>query len=76
MSSFLNDFISMRKGLAKPNEVKGMKPKTPSQKKMMSPAQEVEESSITRIIETKPPRKEVLQYLQRRANDLTLEKMK
>ena len=76
MSSFLNDFIAMRQRLAKPNEVKGMKPKTPSEKKLMSPAQEVEESTLTRIIETKPPRKEVLQYLQRKANDLTVEKMK
>jgi hypothetical protein len=42
----------------------------------MSPAQEVEETTLTRIIETKPPRKELLQYLQRKANDLTLEKMK
>ena len=76
MSSFLNDFISMRKGLAKPLVQNTLKPKTPSQKKLMSPAQDVEESTLTRIIETKPPRKELLQYLQKRANELTVEKMK
>jgi hypothetical protein len=72
MSSFLNDFIAMRKSLLKaPAQTAQKKPKTPSEKKMMSPAQNVEESTITRIIEKKPHKREVIEYLQHKANELT-----
>lgn len=41
----------------------------------ISAAQKVTEGGIMHIIENKPAKKEVIEYLQKKANELTTEKM-
>ena len=82
-NSFLKEFLEMRKGLspsqpATANLASNSLPKkggrTNSKPKMTS-TQKVENGGIMHIIENKPPKKEVIEYLQKRANELTEEKM-
>ena len=84
-NAFLKDFLLMRKDLAPtqsplthmaheaalPKKGGARQKKKPS----LKPAPHVENGQLQHIIENKPPKKEVLEYLQNRANHYTVEKM-
>lgn len=88
-NNFLKDFMEMRKQLVPANHagrpaVIDPLPKNPSGQKRTGKKKKEEptiayqtegETSIARIIEEKPERKEVVRYLQTLANELTLKKM-
>ena len=84
-NAFLKDFIEMRKSitpntlpnLVSPN-VKDTKNgvKVKKQKPPVTQNQETSESTLAKIIEEKPPKKNVIAYLQTFANELTIQKMK
>ena len=44
-------------------------------KAKMTSTQKVEGGGLMHIVENKPPKKDVIEYLQKRANELTEEKM-
>jgi hypothetical protein len=81
---FLKDFLEMRKGIAPlkqspagpspadvlPKTKNGRKPKAKHTKE-----QTTERPGLMTIIEDKPHKRVVIEYMQYRANDLTVEKM-
>jgi hypothetical protein len=84
---FLKDFLAMRRDLHK----KSIPPSTtlptatgappaPKSKKQKSTSEVAQESmmgiSVAKIIEDKPPKKDVIQYFQDQCDRLTKEKMK
>ena len=83
---FLKDFIEMRKAMSHKQETSQMPAssashalpkKTPKKKKAeMKSEQEVKDASLMTIIEDKPHRRVVIEWLQNRANEYTIEKMK
>lgn len=79
MNSFLNEFIKMRKEMTPPRnaaDAPGAVKKTGTNTKHKStPSQQVIDTSMQRIIDNKPHKKEVIEYLQERANGLTVQKM-
>jgi hypothetical protein len=72
-NAFLKEFIKMRQEVkaAVPTSSPGMSGKQKHTKK-----QEVIEGGVNHIIEKKPPKREVMEYLQEKANSLTIEKMR
>ena len=70
----------MRKGLTPPTKIVGnptpANPDTKKRKAKFKKEQETENTSLMTIIEKKPHRREVIKYLQERANHFTVEKMK
>ena len=78
-NDFLKQFIAMRKEMAPPPGQKSVVaadvlPKTKKQKRI-GPTQEVTETGLQHIIEAKPGRKVVEEYLQEMCNQLTQRKM-
>lgn len=78
-NDFLKQFIAMRKEITPPPGTKSVSaadvlPKSKKQKKM-GPRQEVTETGLQHIIESKPGRKIVEEYLQEMCNTLTAKKM-
>jgi hypothetical protein len=76
LNSFLAEFIKMRKEINPlPHGKPGVKTITPARKDKPSKKVEIRDSGLAHIIEHKPHKKIVLEHLQKRANDLTTEKM-
>lgn len=85
-NSFLKEFLAMRKGLApstSPAASKSPEDVLPKKKNGRSKAKpqlkqelQTEKPGLMTIVETKPHKRVVIEYLQHRANDLTEEKMK
>ena len=75
-NSFLDEFIKMRKEI---NPLCGVKPGVssviPARKDVPSKKAVVKDSGLAHIIEKKPHKRVVLEHLQKKANDLTTEKM-
>lgn len=80
VNAFLKDFLEMRKNLQPPSKIVGnptpANPDTKKRKEKFKKEQEVDGMSLMTIIEKKPHRREVIKYLQDRANHYTVEKMK
>jgi hypothetical protein len=78
-NDFLKKFIEMRKGMAPAPGTQSVAAKDvlPQNKKMkkMGPRQEITETGLQHIIEAKPGRKVVEEYLQEMCNELTSKKM-
>lgn len=88
-NGFLKDFVEMRKALVPANHIgrPGVidpLPKNPSgekrtgKKKKQEPTQTQQtegEMTLAKIIEDKPPKNDVIRYLQHLANELTTKKM-
>ena len=78
VNAFLHDFIRMRKDMtpfkdsSKATGAVKMKPKSRVSYKKDTVA---ENNSLAQIIEKKPHRREVIEYLQERANTMTEQKM-
>ena len=70
---FLADFMKMRQGLTKNDEL-------PSQKKNVLKgvvkASSLDDTTVAKIIETKPSHKEVAEYFQKVIDKLSAEKMR
>ena len=82
VNSFLKDFLEMRKGLpSNPGEPAQKKkdPKKavlePKKKPKMTKEQAIEQPGLMTIIQDKPGRRVVVEYLQNRANEFTEQKM-
>jgi hypothetical protein len=76
LNSFLAEFIKMRKEINPlPHGKPGVNTMTPARKDKPSKKVVVKDSGLAHIIEHKPHKKVVLEHLQKRANDLTTEKM-
>ena len=78
-NDFLRQFVEMRKGMAPAPGTKSVAatdalPKSKKAKKT-GPRQEVTETGLQHIIEAKPGRKVVEEYLQEMCNELTSKKM-
>lgn len=75
-NDFLRQFIEMRKTIA-PNPMAAVAAAPPASKKAKktSKTQVYTEGGIQEIIDTKPGKKHVEEYFQKRCNDLTAEKM-
>ena len=72
---FLRDFMKMRQAVSVP--ITHGKPKVENKKpKPIKPLQEATGPTIGQIIEEKPKKKVVIEFLQLKANKLTEEKMK
>jgi hypothetical protein len=78
-NAFLKEFINMRKEAAPVQMAHDKLPKKKGsdtkKKAALKAAPHVENGGLQHIIENKPPRKEVIEYLQNRANHYTIEKM-
>ena len=76
-NSFLDEFIKMRKEINPLSHVKpGVSPAViPARKDVPAKKAVVRDSGLAHIIEKKPHKRVVLEHLQKRANDLTSEKM-
>jgi hypothetical protein len=79
MNGFLKDFMQMRKSLNQsqtPQPAASSPPVKGKKEKKITKEQKVIGGGYQHIVENKPPRKDVIFYLQDRANELTVEKMK
>lgn len=78
-NDFLAQFIEMRRGIAatNPSAAAAVAAQMPASKKAKktSKKQVYTDSGVESIIEHKPGRKEVMEWLQKRCDDLTMEKM-
>lgn len=79
-NAFLKEFLNMRKGLTalgkSPADVLPKKGKAgPKTKEALSEKQERTKPGLMTIIEDKPPKRVVVEFLQERANGLTEKKM-
>ena len=78
-NEFLSQFIEMRKGIAatNPSAAAAVAAAAPASKKAKktSKKQVFTDCGVENIIEHKPGRKEVMEYFQKRCDDLTTEKM-
>lgn len=79
VNSFLNEFIKMRKE-ANPipnaaNAAGAVKRRGTNTKDVAKVSRDVINGGLQRIIDEKPHKREVIDYLQERANGLTVEKM-
>lgn len=77
-NDFLRQFMEMRQSIApNPSAAAAVAAKEPSARrtKKGSAVREVLDGSIQHIIETKPPRKHVMEYLQEKCDGLTAAKM-
>ena len=79
VNAFLKDFIEFRKALQpSPTIVGNPKPANPQarkRKEKFKQEQEKKDTSLMTIIEDKPHKRVVIEYLQNRANELTEQKM-
>jgi hypothetical protein len=77
-NSFLKEFLNMRKTIAPPGpSPQDVLPQKKKKAKMSSnPPPLTESVGINTIIEEKPHKRVVIEYLQKRANEFTVEKMK
>ena len=79
INSFLGDFIKMRKEMTPPrnavNAPGAVKKAGTNIKHEPKSTIEVIDTSLQRILDNKPPKKEVIEYLQERANAYTVKKM-
>jgi len=84
VNAFLKDFMEMRKALTPQGPAGGAKivgkpePANPDAKKRKAKfkkEQDTENTSLMTIIEKKPHRRDVIHYLQERANEFTTQKM-
>ena len=78
VNAFLKDFMEMRKGLAPTKIVGNPKPANPETRKRKAKfkkEQETQDISLMGIIEKKPHKRVVIEFLQNRANELTEAKM-
>ena len=77
--AFLKDFLAMRKSLPKianPTPVQqAAAPKTKKKSTSQGTLDQLGEMSIAKIIEDKPPKKVVLEYIQKECDRLTAEKL-
>lgn len=75
-NSFLDEFIKMRKEINPlPHGKPGVSAVTPARKDVPAKKVVIKDSGLAHIIEKKPHKRVVLEHLQKRANDLTSEKM-
>ena len=79
-NAFLKEFLNMRKNItassASPADVLPKKKKEGAKtKEQLSERQERKEPGLMTIIEDKPEKRVVIEYLQKRANELTEKKM-
>ena len=83
-NAFLREFINMRKEAAPTQspllnmaheKLPKKKGSDTKKKAALKAAPHVENGGLQHIIENKPPRKEVIEYLQNRANQYSVEKM-
>ena len=78
VNAFLKDFLEMRKSLT-PQQIVGnptpANPETKKRKEKFTKQQQVKDASLATIIEDKPHKRVVVEYLQKRANGLTEQKM-
>ena len=72
---FLRDFLKMRQAISVPAQPH---PKAPKKNKEPEPLKKLgaPEMSIAKIIEEKPKKLKLMDWMQERANQLTTEKMK
>ena len=76
LNSFLAEFMKMRKEINPlPHGKPGVSSVTPARKDKPSKKVQVRDSGLAHIIEHTPHKRVVLEHLQKRANDLTTEKM-
>jgi hypothetical protein len=80
VNAFLKDFLEMRKSLAPttPKIVGNPQPANPTTKKRkekFTKEQTTQDPTVMTIIEDKPHKRVVIEYLQKRANELTEQKM-
>jgi hypothetical protein len=76
-NSFLREFMAMRKTII-PSAITAGKPAAKEEKKKkpkIEPKQEAQEAGMAEIIEKKPHKKVVIEFMQRRANELSVQKM-
>ena len=79
VNSFLKEFINLRKELNPTNAVRNAgvsSTATPARKDKPNKRAVVVDSGLAHIIEKKPHKRVVLEHLQKKANDLTTEKMR
>jgi hypothetical protein len=78
VNAFLKDFLEMRKSLT-PQQIVGnptpANPESKKRKEKFTKQQQVKDASLATIIEDKPHKRVVVEYLQKRANALTEQKM-
>ena len=78
-NAFLAQFIEMRRGIAatNPSAAQAVAAQMPASKKAKKPSkkQSFTDAGVDNIIEHKPGKKEVMEYFQKRADELTAEKM-
>lgn len=78
-NDFLAQFIEMRKGIAatNPSAAQAVAAQMPASKKAKksSKKQSFTDGGVQSIIEHKPGRKDVMEYLQKRCDELTVEVM-
>lgn len=78
-NAFLSQFIEMRRGMAaqNPSAAAAVAAQMPASKKAKktSKKQVFTDGGVQNIIEHKPGRKEVMEYFQKRCDELTAEKM-
>jgi predicted ArsR family transcriptional regulator len=79
VNQFLREFVEMRKNISPVGKIVGNpQPANPSAKKRkekFAKQQETLTTSLAKILEEKPGKKELIAFLQNRANDLSTEKM-
>lgn len=80
VNGFLKDFIEMRKSLVPPTpKIVGnpspANPATKKRKEKFTKEQTVQDPTLATIIEDKPHKRVVIEYLQKHANSLTESKM-
>jgi hypothetical protein len=78
VNSFLKEFLEMRKGLSK-NPGEPVQAKKDPKKAVLEPKKKPkmtkEKPGLMTIVQDKPGRRVVIEYLQNRANELTEQKM-
>ena len=78
-NSFLKEFLNMRKTIVPssiPVAPAAKKKDEKKKKRPIEPTQTTESAGLAEIVENKPNKKVVIEYLQKRANELSAEKMK
>lgn len=79
VNGFLKDFLEMRKALVPTPKIVGnpspANPATKKRKEKFTKEQETKDPTLATIIEDKPHKRVVVEYLQKHANSLTEQKM-
>jgi phage regulator Rha-like protein len=78
-NGFLKDFLEMRKSLVPTQKIVGnpkpANPETQKRKEKFTKEQSTKDPTLATIIEDKPNKRVVIEYLQKHANSLTESKM-